>query len=90
MRDHLVDDDLEPEAVCARDERVEVAERAEDRVDPPVVRHVIAEVLHRRGEEGRQPHRVHAEAFARGHGLLPVIRFRCFGLYAQEFRLRLL
>ena len=30
---------------------VEIAERAEDRIDVAIVRHVVAEILHRRGEE---------------------------------------
>ena len=42
----------------AVDERVEVRERAEQRVDVAVVGDVVAEVGHRRGEERRQPDRL--------------------------------
>ena len=48
---------------CARcDQRVEVGEGAEHRVDVAVVHHVVAEVEHRRGEERRDPDRVDPEA----------------------------
>ena len=43
------------------DQRVEIGERAEERIDVGVVGDVVAEVLHRRGEEGREPDRVDAE-----------------------------
>ena len=61
VRIDLVDDDAQSERVRARDQRVEIGERPEDRVDVAIVRHVIAEILHRRGEEGRQPDGVHPE-----------------------------
>jgi hypothetical protein len=38
-----------------------VGQRSEQRIDVAVVRHVVAEVLHGRGEHGRQPERVDAE-----------------------------
>ena len=62
VRIDLVDDDLQPERMRARDQRVEIGERAEDRIDVAIIGDVIAEILHRRGEEGRQPDRVDAEA----------------------------
>ena len=43
------------------DQRVEIGERAEHRIDVAIVGDVVAEILHRRGEEGRDPDRVDAE-----------------------------
>src|SRR4051812_14782278 len=40
---------------------VETGEIAEDRLDTAIVRHVVAEVGHRRGEDGREPDRVDPE-----------------------------
>ena len=62
MRHHLVDHDLQAQAVRLGDQLVEVGQVAEQRVDVAVVGDVVAEVLHRRGEEGRQPDDVHAQA----------------------------
>jgi hypothetical protein len=42
-------------------QRVELLERAEDRVDVGVVGDVVAEVGHRRGEDRRDPGRADAE-----------------------------
>ena len=61
VREDLVDQHLEAESVRARDQRVEILERAEDRIDPAIIGHVIAEILHRRREEGREPDRIDAE-----------------------------
>ena len=61
VRQHLVDDHLQPERVRARHHGVEVGERAEDRVDVCVVGDVVAHVGHRRGEDRRQPDRVDPE-----------------------------
>ena len=61
VRQHLVDDHLEAEPVRLRHQRVEIGQRPEDRVDVDIVGNVVAEVLHRRDEEGRDPHRVDAE-----------------------------
>ena len=47
--------------VRLRDEPVEVLERAEERIDAGVVGHVVAEVLHRRGIDRREPQRVDAQ-----------------------------
>ena len=62
MRPDLVDDHLQAERVRPRDERVEIRERAEDRVDVAIVGDIIAEVGHRRPEEGRQPNRLDTQA----------------------------
>ena len=62
VRIDLIDDDLEPEAVGLGKQRVEVGQAAEERIDVAIVGHVVAEVLHRRGEERRQPDPVDAEA----------------------------
>ena len=48
-------------AVRGLDQRVEVGERAEARIDRGVVRDVVAEVLHRRPVDRRQPDGVDAE-----------------------------
>ena len=61
VRQHLVDDHLEAEPVRLGDQRVEIVERAEHRIDVAIVGDVVAEILHRRLEEGRQPDRVDAE-----------------------------
>src|SRR5690606_833217 len=58
---HLVDDDPQPGAMRAFHQPIEVLEVAEDRVHTPVVAHVIAEILHRRGKERRYPDGVDAE-----------------------------
>ena len=59
---HLVDDDPDAALMRVLDEPVEVVERAEDRVDLPVLADVVAEVLHRRLEERGDPDRIDAEA----------------------------
>jgi len=53
VRIDLVDQHLEPERMGARDQGIEIGERAEDRVDVAIIGHVIAEIEHRRGEERR-------------------------------------
>ncbi len=58
----LVNDDLDAERVRLGDQRIEVGERAEDRIDVAIIRDVVAEVAHRRLEEGREPDRIDAEA----------------------------
>ena len=55
VRIDLVDQDLEAQFVRAGNERVEIGERSENRIDIAIVRHVVAEILHRRGKEGRYP-----------------------------------
>ena len=58
-----VDRHPDPELVRVGDERVEVVERAELRVDVDVVGDVVAVVCLRRGVERRQPERVDAQLF---------------------------
>src|SRR3546814_18743143 len=62
VRPDLIDEHLEPQRVCVGDQRVEIRERAEDRVDLAVIGAVITEIGHRRGIERRQPDRVDAES----------------------------
>jgi hypothetical protein len=59
---HLVDHHLEAEPVRLVEHAVEILERAEQRIDRAVVRDVVAEVVHRRAEERRDPDAVHAQA----------------------------
>ena len=66
---HEVDQDPQAQAVGLLEHPVEVVERAEDRVDVAVVGDVVAIVLHRALEEGRDPDRVHAQ---RGHVVEPL------------------
>ena len=49
----LIDHHFQPARMGRRDQRVEMLQRAEDRIDRAVIGHVIAEILHRRGEERR-------------------------------------
>jgi hypothetical protein len=61
VREHLVDHDLQAQFVRAGDEGAEVFQRAEHRIDVTVVADVVAEVLHRALEEGRDPDAIGAE-----------------------------
>ena len=58
---HEVEQHAQPAVVRGGHERVEVGERAEARVDRRVVGDVVAEVLHRRAVDRRQPDGVDAE-----------------------------
>ena len=62
VAENLVDDDLQAQTVRLLHDAVEVGQGAEQRIDVAVVGDVVAEVRHGRGEEGRDPDRVHAEA----------------------------
>ena len=55
VRVHLVDHDPQAQRMRALDQPIEILERAEDRIDVAIVGDVVAEILHRRGEERRQP-----------------------------------
>ena len=57
----LINGDLQAQCVRAGNERVEIGERAEDRIDVAIIGDIIAEIAHGRGEEGRYPDRVHAQ-----------------------------
>jgi hypothetical protein len=59
--DDQVHQQLHAALVQRRDQRVQVLERAEQRVDVPVVADVVAVVVLRRPVDRRQPEHVHAE-----------------------------
>ena len=61
MAEHLVDHHLEAQAVRLAQQTVEVLQRAEQRIDSAIVGNVIAEIGHRRLEEGRDPDGLDAE-----------------------------
>ena len=61
MGDHLVDDDLEPEGMGLLHQAVEILQRAEAGIDAAIIGHVVAEILHRAGEDRRQPNGVDAQ-----------------------------
>ena len=61
VRIDLVDQYLEAEFMGPGDDCVEVFQRAEDRVDIAIIRYVVAEILHRRFEERRDPDRIRAK-----------------------------
>src|SRR5512139_918533 len=58
---HPIDDDLDAALVRLSQQAVEGFQVAEQRVDVAVIRHVIAEVLHRRRIEWADPDRIDAE-----------------------------
>jgi len=58
---HEVDEHADSAAVRLLEEAVEIPERAEGRIDVAVIGYVVAEVLHRRPIERRDPDRVDAE-----------------------------
>src|SRR5690554_1376683 len=62
VAEHLVDHHPDPERVRALEQGVEVGHGAEHRVDVAVVGDVVAEVVHGRAEERRDPDRVGAQA----------------------------
>ncbi len=59
---HEIQDDLQAARVRLLEERVEVGERAEQRMNRAVVANVVAEVPHRGGKDGGDPDRVDSEA----------------------------
>jgi hypothetical protein len=56
-----VEDKPEPRRMRRLDEPVEVSQRAEDWTDAAMVGHVVAEVLHRRRTDRRDPDGIDAE-----------------------------
>src|SRR5690606_11144406 len=62
MIEYLVDEDAHATCVRRRDDLLEILQGAEQWIDAAVVGNVVAEVLHRRGEEWRQPDGVDVEA----------------------------
>ncbi len=61
VRIDLIDQHLEPQFVRPRHQCIEIGQRAEDRIDIAVIGHVVAEILHRAGEERADPDRIDAE-----------------------------
>ncbi len=61
VREDEVGGDLQPQRMRARDQRVEILERAEDRIDALIIGDVVTEIVHRRGVEGRQPDGIDAQ-----------------------------
>lgn len=61
MRDHLVDNHLDPERMGGGHHLVEIGQCPENRVDIAIVGDIVPHVCHRRGEERRQPDRVYPE-----------------------------
>ena len=61
VTEHLVDDDPDAALVGFLKQPVEVFQGTEQWIDFAVVAHVVAEILHRRLEEGRNPDRVDTE-----------------------------
>ena len=53
VRINLVYQDFEVEIVCFGNQRVEICERTEYRIDPAIIGYIITEVLHGRREERR-------------------------------------
>ncbi len=47
--------------MCARDQRVRVRKRAEQRIDTAIVADVVTVIFHWRGEERREPDRIASE-----------------------------
>jgi hypothetical protein len=58
---HEIENDLQAARMRRRDQRVEIGERAEHRIDIGIVRDIVAEVRHRRGIDRRDPDGVSAE-----------------------------
>ncbi len=56
-----VENELQVVGVRGRHQRIEIRERAEQRIDPDIVGNVVAEIHHRRGKDRRQPQRLNAE-----------------------------
>ena len=58
----LIDQHAQPKRMGAGEQRVEVGQRAQPRVDVAMRLHVVAEVVHRRWEERAQPQAVDTQA----------------------------
>ena len=58
---HEVEDQLEAARVRVGEQRVEIGQRAEQRIDVAIIGDVVAEIGHRRGIDRRDPDRVDAE-----------------------------
>ena len=58
---YLVDDHLQTKGMSLCDHPVEIIQRSETRIDAAIIADVVAKILHRRGEEGRDPDPVHSQ-----------------------------
>src|SRR5262245_40167893 len=58
---YLVDDHFQAKGVSACDHPVEIGQRSKARIDAAIIADVVTEILHRRGEEGRDPDSVHSQ-----------------------------
>src|ERR1043165_1114409 len=56
-----IEDDLQSELVDLGDKVIEVLKRPEQGIDAGIVRDIVAEVRHRRDEDGRNPDRIDTE-----------------------------
>ena len=61
VRVDLINDDFEPEVMRLGYQPVKIFQRAEERVHAAIIGDVIAEILHGRSKERRQPDRVDTE-----------------------------
>jgi len=60
VRDEI-EDEFETVRMHGADERVEILDAAEQRIDPGVIGDVVAEISHRGGKDRRQPDRTDTE-----------------------------
>lgn len=74
---HEVEDHLEAEPTRLRKQRVEVVQRAEQRINAAAIRHVVAEVGHRRGADRRNPDRIDPKPGQVPEPAAPRIRRSC-------------
>ena len=63
MVGHEIEQQPEPAGVRAREQPIEIGQAAKQRIDARIIRHVIAEIDHRRREDRRDPQRVDAERY---------------------------
>ena len=61
MGQHHVEHHTKPALACLDNQPVGIIIAAEQRIDLPVIGNVIAEIIHRRGKEWRNPHSIDAE-----------------------------
>ena len=59
VRIHLIDNHFETERVGTLQQPIKIVQRPENRVYIAIIGHVIAEILHGRGEERRDPDAIH-------------------------------
>ena len=61
VRQHLVDHHLEPQVMRTLQQLFEIGHVAEHRVNIAVIAHIVAKILHRTFEKGRQPNGVNTQ-----------------------------